>query len=292
MSASPRKPVAPSFLPGHEASQDGSPVIDSEHMLIRYHARGQRRCCCIGSSDRSTSRNDSVRRLRNSLLAANASLHLQKYRLPRARERSYSLSPPKKRDKLGHAYIGTEHLLLSVLRQKNSLGATLLASLSGNLEAIRKESRRKTSTRAFRLRASRPCLHCYPEVFALFLDALREGPALAVIRFFDEHSQLIDASGKRWAGRDQIEGTKRSAFRSLCKEECRLSTRRNNRQPSWHETSAGSLGVRIGLWRAQQFYAAHVYRSRPYTRSLANRPRAADTLLASSHTLTLELPHK
>jgi ketosteroid isomerase-like protein len=139
-------------------------------------------------------------------------------------------------DKLSHAYIGIEHLLLGVLRQKNSLGATLLTSLGGNLEAIRKKV--AADIKADGIPVVRSARVSAISVVRPFLDALREGLAPAIASFFDERSQFIDASGKRWAGRNQIEAASEALFAPFAKK---------NAAYRLEETIDSPLGTKVVL---------------------------------------------
>jgi ketosteroid isomerase-like protein len=200
------------FFARHEASLYGSPVIDSEHMLIGVMREDKTLLHrLIGPLDFEKRFRQEVEKLtpRRERIPTSVEIPLTQG------AREILLLAAKEADKLGHAYIGTEHLLLGVLRQNNSLGATLLASLGANLEAVRKKVAEDINAG---IPVARPARASAILVVRPFLDALREGPVPAVIRFFDEHSQFIDASGKRWAGRDQIEGTSEALFAPFAKK--------------------------------------------------------------------------
>ncbi len=201
------------FFARHEASQYGSPILDTEHLLLGIMREDKTVVHrLIGPLDFEKRFRQEVEKLTS-----------RRERIPTSVEipvtqgaREILILAAKEADKLGHAYIGTEHLLLGVLRQNNSVGATLLASLGGNLEAIRKKVGEDINAGGMPVaRAARAAAIL---VVRPFLDALREGPTPAVIRFFDEHSQLIDASGKRWAGRDPIEGASEALFAPFAKK--------------------------------------------------------------------------
>ena len=54
--------------------------------------------------------------------------------------------------RLQHDYIGTEHLLLGVIREGEGIAATVLNNLGLDLERIRQEGRRRTASRRHRRR--------------------------------------------------------------------------------------------------------------------------------------------
>ena len=200
------------FFARYEASQFGSPVIDTEHMLLGVMREDKTLL------HRFIGPLDFEKRFRQEI----EKLNPRRERIPTSVEiplaqgaREILIQAGEEADKLAHAYIGTEHLLLGVLRQKNSLGATLLTSLGANPEAIRKKVAEDVNSG---IPIARPARAAAILIFRPFLDALREGPARAIAGFFDEHSQLIDASGKRWVGRDQIEGASEVLFAPFAKK--------------------------------------------------------------------------
>lgn len=221
------------FFARYEASQYGSRVIDTEHMLLGIMREDKALLHrFIGPLDFETRIREEIERL-----------------VPRRERISNSVEVPLSQDskkililaaeeaeKLGHMHIGTEHLLLSTLHLKDSLAATLLGSLGGNLEAIRKKV-------AEDIHAEDPPVVRPARVSAVvfvrpFLDALREGPALAIASFFDAHSQFIDASGKRWAGRNQIEAAGEALFAPFAKK---------NAAYRLEETIDGLPGTKVAL---------------------------------------------
>jgi ketosteroid isomerase-like protein len=139
-------------------------------------------------------------------------------------------------EKLSHAYVGPEHLLLGILRLKNYLAATLLASLGANLETIRKRLAEEIDAEG--PPGLPPARVSSMVVVRPFLDALREGPALAVTNFFDACSQFVDASGKRWAGRNQIEAASEALFAPFAKK---------NAAYRLEETIDSPVGTKVAL---------------------------------------------
>jgi hypothetical protein len=120
-------------------------------------------------------------------------------------------------DKLRHRYIGTEHILLAILRFKDCRAATLLSSMSANADVIRDEIAKSASAEILIDQPARS------GILALdgFLSALRDGSG-RLEDFFDEHGQFIDSSGNRWIGREEISSRDKSPFALYAKKNARF----------------------------------------------------------------------
>lgn len=77
---------------------------------------------------------------------------------------------------LGHEYIGTEHILLALLRDRDSAAAVLLARLGSDLEAIRAmiEATVEKGTSAAPVGAPRPYTSRVKKVLELAMVSARE----------------------------------------------------------------------------------------------------------------------
>jgi ATP-dependent Clp protease ATP-binding subunit ClpC len=123
------------FFGRYEASQFGSPMIETEHLLLGLL------------------REDPLTRLMLPPKAGEAILAIIQKETPVREKTSTSvdlpLSDPAKRvlgyameesDQLGHPHIGTEHLLLGLLREEGTLACKLLDQFGLKLDAARKKA--------------------------------------------------------------------------------------------------------------------------------------------------------
>jgi hypothetical protein len=117
-------------------------------------------------------------------------------------------------DRLGHQNVGTEHLLLGILRLEDSLAAKLLVARGAKAAAIREKIAKgfvpvvlSAELAATRARA----------FLDSFLGALRGDGLNKPEDFFDEKGQFVDSSGKRYVGRADIERETERLFARFAK---------------------------------------------------------------------------
>jgi ATP-dependent Clp protease ATP-binding subunit ClpC len=89
--------------------------------------------------------------------------------------------------RLGHNYIGTEHLLLAIVREDDGLGAKVLASLDIDLGKVRSEVEYVVGRRA---RTDSHDIELSPRATAVILFAVDEARALKHDRVGTEHLLL------------------------------------------------------------------------------------------------------
>ena len=109
-------------------------------------------------------------------------------------------------ERLGHRHVGTEHLLLGLLREKGGLAAAILRAGKVNLSKLRERL-----CGSYYTGAVSPCAPVEPTgstdgklVVESFLAALRDGTLKDLHAFFAADSCFIDASGKFWRGQNEI----------------------------------------------------------------------------------------
>ena len=120
------------FFARYEASQFGSPVIDTEHLLLgilRDHAR-IRRMLPAGAAEAIRAQIDARIEIREKV---STSLDLP---LSNASKRVLAYGA-EEAERLNHRHIGSEHLFLGLLREENSLAAKLLEPFGVKLEQFR-----------------------------------------------------------------------------------------------------------------------------------------------------------
>jgi hypothetical protein len=113
-------------------------------------------------------------------------------------------------DRLGHRHVGTEHLLVGLLRVEDSLAAKLLRERGLKPGAIGEQlakapspnSKSRPRTGSFLTFQSRPTTGAFLTLNS-FLAGLKWLNSEDLISFFAKNAEFIDASGKRW-NREEI----------------------------------------------------------------------------------------
>jgi len=122
------------FFARYEASQFGSPYIETEHLLLGLlrEDKGLCRRFRIGSPDSMRQEVEQHTTLREKTATS--------IDLPLSNESKRVLGyAAEEADRLNHKHIGTEHLLLGLLREKKSFAAELLSSRGVKLEEVRED---------------------------------------------------------------------------------------------------------------------------------------------------------
>jgi hypothetical protein len=104
-------------------------------------------------------------------------------------------------DRLGHRHIGTEHILVALIRVEGSLAAKLLRKRGLKPEAIR-EQLAKTPNSVTVKASTEPSRGAIATLDS-FLAGLKWLSSEELISFFAKNAEFIDASGKRW-NREEI----------------------------------------------------------------------------------------
>jgi hypothetical protein len=186
------------FFARYEASQYGSPYIDTECLLLG-----------LIREDQALLR----RFLRPTSVAADIRAEIVKQIPPRERI-STSVEMPltneckkvlilaaEESDRLGHAHVGTEHLLLGMLRVEGSLAARLLLERGLKPEAIREQLAKTPGSVS--LKAPTEPSSGAIATLGRFLAGLKSLNSEELISFFAQNAEFIDASGNRW-NREEI----------------------------------------------------------------------------------------
>lgn len=130
------------FFARYESSQFGSPYIETEHLLLGLLHEDK------ALFDRFLDTDASLETMRGKIEAH--SLHREKIPtsvdLPLSNECKRVIAySAEEAEMLGHTHIGTEHLLLGLMREKGSFGAALLKEHGVKLDNVRSELRRGSS---------------------------------------------------------------------------------------------------------------------------------------------------
>ena len=243
------------FFARYEASQYGSSTIASEHILLG-----------LLREDRATMRQFAGPIQLGPEIRSEIE-RLIKRGKPFATSVEVPLSDESKRilnfageeaDRFSHRHIGTEHILLGILRLPDSLAAKLLLARGARADAIRqqiaKDSASVTKVSASAVASTQPATGALATLDD-FLGLLKAGPSRAVAAFFHDKGQFVDSSGKRWI-RQEIEQAAETLFAPFAKRNASLFLQGTTGGPS--ETFVASV-----LW---EFAAASCDRSKSILR--------------------------
>lgn len=123
------------FFARHEASQFGSPYIETEHLLLGLLREDK---VLLNRFLQRQPAYENIRREIESHTTIRESVSTS-VDLPLSNESRRVLAyAVEEAENLGHKHIGTEHLLLGLLREEKSFGATLLFQRGLRLETTRK----------------------------------------------------------------------------------------------------------------------------------------------------------
>jgi hypothetical protein len=117
-------------------------------------------------------------------------------------------------DRLAHQHIGTEHILLGILRLKDSLAARLLASRGARADTIREQIARRSGSVLAVTQPTKGALSTVDD----FLATLKGSGCKPLADFFDRRGQFVDSSGKRWVGREEIDKGAETLFAPFAKK--------------------------------------------------------------------------
>jgi len=124
------------FYARYEASIFGSAHIETEHLLLGLLRESKAlvtRMVRAGASVESIRGQIEAQVIRGKPFSTSVDLPLSK------QSNHVLVFASEEADRFGHKYIGTEHLLLGLLREEKSMAATLLDEYGIELQAMRKE---------------------------------------------------------------------------------------------------------------------------------------------------------
>jgi hypothetical protein len=178
------------FFARYEASQFGSSSIETEHLLFGLFREDPALLSRFVGSTR---------------IAAEIRVEIER-QITRHERISTSVEVPltieckkvltlatEEADRLSQRHVGTEHLLLGILRLEDSLPARLLQERGLQLSAIRESLAKTAHPGASSERSSGP-----GATLDRFLAGLKSLNSADLTSFFAENAEFIDASGKRW----------------------------------------------------------------------------------------------
>lgn len=224
------------FWGRYEASQYGSPFIETEHLLLGllredvtlanqliggFHAK---------TTIRSEIEKQIVRRERISTSVEIPLTEDSKKVLKKAAEEA---------ERLGQLHVGTEHLLLGLLRVEGSLAAQILQARGLKLAPLREELI-KFEGPALTARKQRVENAALSRLES-FLSGLKWDSVDELMPFFAENAMLIDVYGKRW-NHEEIVKQFDALFAPYAKKNAKYIVEETR-------TSAYGLVIGIVLWK-------------------------------------------
>ena len=188
------------FFARYEASQYGSPCIETEHLLLGLLREDPPLCRqFLGPTNFATDIRTEIEKqvTRRERISTSVEMPLTeecKKVLKLAAEES---------ERLAHRNIGTEHVLIALLRVEGSLAGRLLREKGLKPEAIREQLAKTPST-------VRPKAAAEPSRGAIatldsFLSGLKWYNWEQLAPFFGQNMHFVDSKGNCWRGRDEIE---------------------------------------------------------------------------------------
>ena len=220
------------FFARYEASQYGSSVIASEHILLGL-LREDRTITrqFIGPIQLGTEIRTEIESIikRGKPFATSVEVPLSD-----ESEKILNLAG-EEADRLGHRHIGTEHILLAILRLPDSLAAKLLIARGAKPNVIREQIALASGSAVADTPPCRGALATLDD----FLGLLRAGDSQQVAACFHDKGQFVDSSGKRWLGRTEIDKGAEALFAPFAKRNASLLLEDITKGPS--ETFVASV---------------------------------------------------
>lgn len=239
------------FFARYEASQYGSPCIDTEHILLgllREDVALMRETFVSGPANLATQVRAEFEKIVKRGKAIPTSVEM-----PLTTDSENLLKfATEEADRLGHRGVGTEHLLLGILRLQDSLAARLLVAQGANAAAIRD----RVSKRSLTTQNPQPPTMSPLAFLHSFLGALQGDGINKPTDFFDERSQFVDSFGKLHIGREEIEKEAETLFVRFAKKKASFRIEDTTKGPS--ETFVASV-----LW---EFAFVHAERGKSLLR--------------------------
>jgi hypothetical protein len=186
------------FFARYEASQYGSPYIETEHILLGL-VREDRALC--------------KRFLGEASVAGEIRGAIERQITPRQRIPTNVEVPltveskqvlrlsAEEAETLGHRYVGTEHLLIGMLRVEGSLAAQILRERGVKPEPVRELIAKGPSPD----HNTRPATGAFSTLES-FLAGLKWLKSEELTSFFAQNAEFIDAVGKRWSRQEITNG--------------------------------------------------------------------------------------
>jgi len=186
------------FFARYEASQYASPYIETEHLLLGL-LREDRALVARFLSEANTEQGILSEIEKHIAPGERISTSVE---IPLTSEAKKVLTlAAEEADGLGHRHVGTEHILLGLLRVEDSLAGTLLHARGVRAATIREQMRKGSRVESATVQP-KPSKRGI-DTLESFLAGLKWLKAEDLLNFFAEKSRFVDVYGKRWT-REEI----------------------------------------------------------------------------------------
>ena len=190
------------FFARYEASQYGSPYIETEYLLLGLFREDKALAVRLL---REHSLIETIRTEIESLISVRERISTS-VEVPLTSEcKRILIYAAEEADRLNHSYVGTEHLLLGILREGNCKAAKILHARGLDLAAMRLELARRGKTEGKILYRPAAQEVKIGQVLDHLLEAWTAKDARKFSSFFEEKGQFWDLSGEQWIGPANIE---------------------------------------------------------------------------------------
>ena len=186
------------FFARYEASQYGSRYIETEHLLLGLLRED--RAVAKGFLDEVNAEAELRAEIEKHITPGERISTSVEVPLTSESKKVLTLAA-EEADRLGHRPIGTEHLLLGLLRVEDSVAGTLLRERGVRAATIRERLARGTRVAGMNVqpKSSKRAM----DTLESFLAGLKCQKAEDLSIFFAENSRFVDVYGKRW-NREEI----------------------------------------------------------------------------------------
>jgi ATP-dependent Clp protease ATP-binding subunit ClpC len=132
------------FFAQYEASQDGSPQIESEHLLLALLGESKDIASWLFQSSRSW---EGIRKRLEQHTRIGEKIPISVDLLLSSECMRILAHAAQEAENLTHRFIGTEHVLLGILREPSCLAAVLLKERGVSVENVRKHLSQQSAVR-------------------------------------------------------------------------------------------------------------------------------------------------
>jgi hypothetical protein len=213
------------FFARYEPSQYGSSYIDTEHLLLGLLREAPEIVKFLGPNSVMADIRDEIDRqvARGDRISTSVEMPLS------AESKKILNLAGEEAQRLAHRWIGTEHLLLGMLRVDSSLAARLLRDRGVKAEIVREELAKAPPTGSFggAMAGSRvlnlPAVPRPRKPAIATVDSFLAGLKLhswekLPTTFFAQKAQFVDSNGRRWQGLEEIERQFEALFAPYAKK--------------------------------------------------------------------------
>jgi len=187
------------FFARYEASQYGSPKIESEHLLLGLLREGKKHAPVL----RQIGRRELIRKEIESRIIPGARISTS-VQLPLSAEcRSILQHAVDSAEKLGHAHVDLVHLVLAILREEKCMAAAILRERGVEASSLRQEASRNAEAAAPVVELGTTAQSEYAVDRIRVAWKARDAKTLAGL--FHVRGIFADLHGNIWTGSEDIE---------------------------------------------------------------------------------------